>query len=105
MYVPNKAKDALKELGSQIRSARKRRLLTIAELAQKINVSSPTIIALEKGVPSVSIGVVFSVMWILGLDSEIKTISTPSDVEGIKLMNSRLPKRVRISKRKLDNDF
>lgn len=105
MYTPNKAKEVLQNLGSQIRLARKRRVLTIADLAGKIGVSSPTIIALEKGVPTVSVGVLVSVLWTLGLESEIKALSTPSDPEGIKLMNARLPKKVRSKKRNLGNDF
>lgn len=105
MYIPNKAKDALKELGGQIRLARKRRNWTIAVLAKKIGVSSPTIIALEKGESTVSLGVLVSALWVLGLDSELHALTTPTDVEGVKLMNIRLPKKVRTRKRTLDNDF
>lgn len=105
MYIPNKAKEALKELGGQIRLARKRRLWTIAELSKKIGVSAPTVIALEKGVPTVSIGVLVSALWTLGLEAELRKLATPNDAEGIKLMNSRLPKKVRTKKRTLDNDF
>lgn len=105
MYTPTKAKEALKELGSQIRLARKRRLWTIAELAKKIGVSAPTLIALEKGEPTVSTGVLVSALWMLGLESELKMLINPEDNEGIKLMNARLPKKVRTSKRTLDNDF
>lgn len=105
MYTPSKAKEALKQLGEQIRIARKRRQWTIAELAKKIDVSSPTIIALEKGVPTVSIGVLVSILWTLGLETELRNLANPSDTDGIKLMNSRLPKRIRTSKRNLDNDF
>lgn len=105
MYTPNKAKEALKELGEQIRLARKRRLWTIAELSKKIGVSSPTIIALEKGEPTVSVGVLVSALWILGLEAELRSLTNPNDIEGIKLMNTRLPKKVRTRKRILDNDF
>jgi transcriptional regulator with XRE-family HTH domain len=105
MYTPRKAKEALAQLGEQIRMARKRRQWTIAELAKKIGVSSPTIMALEKGEPTVSIGVLVSTLWTLGLESELRNLANPNDSEGIKLMNTRLPKKVRTSKRTLDNDF
>lgn len=105
MYVPSKAKEALSQLGGQIRLARKRRQWTIAELAKKIGVSSPTLIALEKGESTVSVGVLVSTLWILGLETELRTLANPNDTEGIKLMNSRLPQKVRTSKRTLDNDF
>jgi DNA-binding XRE family transcriptional regulator len=105
MYTPSKAKEALTQLGDQIRMARKRRQWTIAELAKKIGVSSPTLIALEKGEPTVSVGVLVSTLWTLGLETELRNLANPNDIEGIKLMNTRLPKKIRTSKRTLDNDF
>jgi DNA-binding XRE family transcriptional regulator len=105
MYTPSKAKEALAQLGEHIRMARKRRQWTIAELAKKIGVSSPTIIALEKGEPTVSVGVLVSTLWTLGLETELRYLTNPNDIEGIRLMNTRLPKKIRTSKRTLDNDF
>ena len=105
MYTPSKAKEALAQLGEQIRMARKRRQWTIAELAKKIGVSSPTLMALEKGEPTVSVGLLVSTLWTLGLETELRNLANPNDAEGIKLMNTRLPKKIRTSKRNLDNDF
>ncbi len=105
MYLPSKAKEALKNLGQQIKFARKRRLLTIADLAEKIKVSAPTIIALEKGLPTVGLGVMASALWTLGLESELLFISNPDDIDGQKLMTSRLPQKIKIQKRNLNNDF
>ncbi len=105
MYTPNKAKVALVQLGEQLRMARKRRQWTIAELAKKVEVSSPTIMALEKGEPTVSLGLFVSALWVLGLETELLNLANPTDTEGIKLMNARLPKKIRISKKALDNDF
>ncbi len=105
MYTPNKAREALKSLGSQIKIARKRRIWTIAELAKKMGVSSPTVIALEKGEPTVSTGVLVAALWTLGLEKELLFISRPSDEEGIKLMDTRLPQKVKARKRNLNNDF
>jgi transcriptional regulator with XRE-family HTH domain len=105
LYIPNKAKEAIKGLGSNIRIARKRRQWTIADLAQKMNVSSPTVMALEKGEPTVSLAVLLSALWTLGLEKELVQLSQPSDEEGIRLMTARLPKKIKVSKRKLNNDF
>ncbi len=105
MYTPNKAKDALKNLGSNIRIARKRRQWTIADLAKKMDVSSPTVMALEKGEPTVSLAVLVSALWMLGLEKELVMLSQPSDEVGIKFMTARLPKKVKLSKQKLNNDF
>ncbi len=105
MYIPSKAKATIKDLGANIRIARKRRQWTIAELASKMDVSAPTVISLEKGEPTVSLAVLVSALWTLGLEKELIQLSQPSDEQGIKLMNSRLPKKVKASKKKLSNDF
>lgn len=105
MYIPSRAKEALKILGSNIRIARKRRQWTIADLAEKMGVSSPTVMALEKGEPTVSLAVLVSALWTLGLEKELTMLSQPNDEEGIKLMTARLPQKVKISKRNLNNDF
>lgn len=70
-----------------------------------MSVSAPTIISLEKGEPTVSVGVLVSALWTLGLEGELKKLANPEDQEGIKLMNSRLPKKMRAGKGSLDNDF
>ncbi len=105
MYTPNKAKEALKNLGLNIRIARKRRQWTIADVAKKMSVSAPTVMALEKGQPTVSLAVLVSALWVLGLEKELMLLSQPNDEEGIKLMTERLPQKVKLSKRNLKNDF
>jgi len=103
-YLPSSAEQTLKNLGLRLKMARKRRSWTIVELANKMGVSSPTVIAIEKGKSQVSIGVLFSAMWVLGLTDMISIISNPEDKVGHALMDSRLPKRIRHSK-KIDNKF
>lgn len=105
MYIANKAKEALKNLGSNIRIARKRREWTIADLAQKMKVTAPTVIALEKGQPTISAGVLVSALWTLGLENELVKLTQPDDEIGVKLMTARLPQKVKIKKRNLNNDF
>ena len=103
-YLPSSAAEAIKNLGALIRSARTRRGWPLADLSSKVGVSCVTLIALEKGNKKVRIGILMSVMWMLGLEKEIQLLFNPIDHEGYKLMDSRLPKRVRKSK-KLDNNF
>lgn len=105
MYLPSSAEQALKTLGEQIRMARKRRQWTISELASKMGVSAPTVISVEHGQPTVSMGILFSAMWILGLEKELSLLAHPEDKLGIELVNRRLPKKIRHATRKLDNDF
>ncbi len=104
MYLPSSAQTSLQKLGESIRIARKRRAWTIADLASKMDVSAPTVMALEKGHSTVSLGVLCSALWMLGLDQELQKLASPQDLKGIDIANSRLPKRVRPT-RKLDNDF
>lgn len=104
-YLPSSAKHALRSLGENLRLARKRREWTIAELAQKMGVSAPTVISLEKGELSVGVGVLFSALWMLGLEQELRELSIFRDNTGQQLLSGRLPQRVRSSKRKLTNDF
>ena len=108
MYSPHEAQQALKALGAEIRLARKRRCWTLSELASKMKVSSPTLINLEKGEPTVSTGILFSALWILGILGFEKTVTSlvhPEDKMGFEMLNRRLPKRVRHSRKGLDNDF
>jgi transcriptional regulator with XRE-family HTH domain len=105
MYLPSSAEQALKDLGNQIRLARKRRQWTVSELASKMSVSAPTVMAIEHGQPTVGMGILFSALWILGLEKELFKLSHPDDQVGLELMNRRLPKRIRQSIRKTDNDF
>jgi len=105
MYLPSSAKETLRHLGEEIKLARKRRNWTIADLASKMEVSSPTVIALEKGQPTVGIGIVFSALWLLGLEKELSTLSEFKDAPGVELMNRRLPQKIRHKKRDLNNDF
>ena len=105
MYISNKAKEVLKALGANLRIARKRRQWTIADLAVKMDVSSPTVMALEKGELTVGLAILVSALWTLGLEKELIMLSQPNDEEGIKLMTARLPKKVKIKKRNLKNDF
>ena len=70
-----------------------------------MDISSPTLMALEKGESTVSLAVLASALWTLGLEKELVTLTQPSDEKGILLMTARLPKKVKISKRNLNNDF
>jgi len=105
MYLTSSAEQALKDLGNEMRLARKRRRWTIAELASKMGVSAPTVIGMEQGQPTIGMGILFSALWILGLEKELSILSHPNDRVGQELANRRLPKKIRHSPRKLNNDF
>ncbi|MBX3285815.1 MAG: helix-turn-helix domain-containing protein [Acidimicrobiales bacterium] len=58
---------AITVLGQQIRLERQRRGWTVANLAARAGVSSPTIVAIEAGSPGTSIGNVFNAAVVVGV--------------------------------------
>jgi transcriptional regulator with XRE-family HTH domain len=59
--------EALAILSAAVRAARLRRRWTVAELAERVGVSRPTIVKVERGDPSVAIGTVFEAAVLLGV--------------------------------------
>jgi len=102
--LPFEVAKAVRELGMNVRVARKRRRMLQGELAQKAGVGEKTIRRLEKGDDGVSIGNVLSVLWALGLLSTARALADPeTDEHGKTLELARLPERVRAPAP--DNDF
>lgn len=60
--------EALLLLGKQIRLARKRRRMSEQELASRIGVARSTVQLIEKGAPSVAVGLVFEAATIAGVN-------------------------------------
>jgi transcriptional regulator with XRE-family HTH domain len=104
--LPPALADAVSRLGENIRIARKRRSMTLEDMASRMFVARKTLSRLENGDPGVSMAVVASALWVLGLDKSLRDIADPEqDKVGIYNERQRLPKRVRSSKPKLDLDF
>ena len=101
------ARQALKRMGANVREARVRRNMTQAELADRACTSHVTLMRLEKGDPSVGLGVLVRVLDILGLTDDLVHIAHPdSDALGKTLSAAKTPKRVRTKSVKRDNlDF
>ena len=66
-----KTKRILDELGENIKLARLRRKLSMEQVAQRSNISRPTLVAIEKGAPTVSIGSYLLVLSVLGLGKDL----------------------------------
>ncbi|WED21977.1 helix-turn-helix domain-containing protein [Vibrio sp. JC009] len=97
---------ALEHFSGLLSVARKNKSMTVVELSDKLGVSRTTATSMLKGSPTVNIGLYFEAARILGVslfDQE------PSRLEVSKRktqqVESLLPKRVRVKKRELDNDF
>jgi hypothetical protein len=95
--LPGPVGNALAALGENIRLARIRRRLRMADLAGKVMVSVPTLRRVERGDPGVAIGVYLTALWSLGLGSELRRIAAPeSDQSALTMDLSQLPRRVRV---------
>lgn len=66
---------ALAELGENIRLARVRRRLSAALVAERAGMSRPTLRAVERGEPSVTLGAVANVLHTLGLEGDLARVA------------------------------
>ncbi len=104
--LPPEITDAISCLGDNIRTARKRRAMTLDDMASRMFVTRKTLSRLENGDPGVSMAVAASALWVLGLDKSLREIADPEqDKVGIYRERQRLPKRVRLGTPGLDLDF
>jgi transcriptional regulator with XRE-family HTH domain len=65
-------------LGEQFALARLRRKESQKQWAGRLGVSVPTLIRLEKGDPTVSMGVYATALWLLGLSGGLAELAEPS---------------------------
>lgn len=97
MPLPIPVKKGLRTLGHDIRMARIRRRITMALMAKRASISRTTLTKIEKGDPSVSLGAYATVLFILGLISNLENlVNINKDELGLDLEEENLPKRVRI---------
>lgn len=91
-----KAEQALKKLGADIATARKRRRMTQQRLAEGAGASVATIRRLEKGDSGISLGVLSMVLLALGETSRLSDLlDLAADDIGLMMERAALPKRVR----------
>lgn len=99
-------KEALRLLSMQIKMARKERRMTEAELAERIGVARSTVQLIEKGAPTVAVGLVFEAARVVGVGLFVPeaTSLTPL-LERVRDRLTLLPKSIRKPKAVVDNDF
>ena len=85
-------------VGEQIKLARLRRNLSVAQVAERATCSPLTVSRIEKGVPTVAIGIYLRVLYALQLDDDILFLAK-DDVLGRTLQDMNLPQRERASKK------
>ena len=97
--LPRKLGQKMQIVGEQIRLARlRRRNLSIAQIAERATCSPLTVSRIEKGVPTVAIGIYLRVLYALQLDDDILLLAK-EDVIGKALQDLSLKKRERASKK------
>jgi transcriptional regulator with XRE-family HTH domain len=86
----------LRKLGADIREARLRRRIQTAVMADRVQVSRPTLWKLEQGDPSVGIGAYATALYVLGMvDGLADVADIANDAMGRRLASESLPKRIR----------
>ncbi len=85
-------------VGEQIKLARLRRNFSIAQVAERATCSPLTISRIEKGAPTVAIGIYLRVLYALQLDDDILLIAK-EDKLGKSLQDLTLMNRERASKK------
>lgn len=96
--LPRTLEQKMQIVGEQIRLARLRRNLSIAQIAERATCSPLTVSCIEKGTPTVAMGIYFRVLYALQLDDDILLLAK-EDVIGKALQDLNLKKRERASKK------
>lgn len=71
---------------------------SIQKVAERANISRPTLLSIEKGNPTVSIGAYTKVLFVLGLNEDIIQV-TKDDILGRKLQDAKLLIKIRAPKK------
>ena len=96
--LPRKLAEKLQIVGEQIRLARLRRNLSMAQVAERATCSELTLLRVEKGLPTVSIGIYLRVLYALQLDDDILLIAKEDPI-GRSLQDLQLRRRARATKK------
>lgn len=75
--LPQEATNALAKLGADLRVARLRRKESLRSWAQRIGVSVPTLIKMERGDPGVSAGIYATALWMMGRTPALAELAAP----------------------------
>lgn len=76
--LPAVAARALQKLGADLGIARKRRKQSLRSWALRLDVSVPTLMKMEKGDPSVSVGVYATALWVVQRHEALGALADPA---------------------------
>ena len=78
--LPRKLEQKMQIVGEQIKLARLRRNLSVAQIAERATCSPLTVSRIEKGSPTVSIGIYLRVLYALQLEDDILLIAKDDEL-------------------------
>lgn len=76
--LPSPAVNALQRLGTDLAIARKRRKESLKTWATRMQVSVPTLMKVEKGDPTVSMGVYATALWLINRHEALGEVADPA---------------------------
>jgi transcriptional regulator with XRE-family HTH domain len=99
--LPAAVARALKDLGENLALARQRRNESQRAWASRLSVSVPTLIRMEKGDPSVGMGVYATALWLMGRHAALPDVAAPAqdlnaleqDIEAVRQRSKRLSRK------------
>jgi transcriptional regulator with XRE-family HTH domain len=97
--------EAARLLGAQVAAARRERRWTVQELAERVGATHPTIRKIERGDPSVGLGVAFEAATLLGIplftdDADRRSVEASRLADRLAVLPERVRRPVRV-----DDDF
>lgn len=102
MVILPKTVRILSEMGENIKLARLRRKFSAEQVAERANISRPTLSSIEKGKPTVSIGSYILVLQVLGLEKDFLSLAKDDEL-GRKLQDADLTTNRRAPKQSKNN--
>ena len=97
---PVPAQRALRQLGQDIRDARRRRRIPVAIMAARASISRVTLHKIEQGEPGVAMGAYATVLFVLGMADRLADLADARhDAVGLALDEEHLPQRIRRPRR------
>ncbi len=98
--------DAGRLLGARIAQGRRDRRWTQSELAERTGISKPTLARIERGDPTVGVGVMFEAAALVGVPLFHQDRSRlTADVDAARERLALLPQQVRRDRRPVKDDF
>ncbi|MGA2165608.1 MAG: helix-turn-helix transcriptional regulator [Solirubrobacteraceae bacterium] len=98
--------EAAQLLGSQVALARRERRWSMRELAERAGITLPTLSKVERGDPTVSLGVAFEVATLVGVPLFYEDLTRLTlDLDRTRARAALLPQRVRVPAEGLRDDF